>query len=390
MSTGLPILPMQLVQITARPQTSKFYPERLLIKDAAHWKIDAIRVGNQASALVQHLPGEMFAPDAVGRFPGCGEIQIPQGGELIVQVTYTGRAKSGLPFEACVFGSDGQPLASTANRGVGKKIATVMSSDAIPFNKSVKLSTDPMEHDAWPCRLVIKGASDWVVNDVRVGEVSIFVQSGDVPGSLFAEDFKGGASAICMGHLAAGDKFSVVARYVGTSDAELVYELYGTNVESEAADLAIASILPMSTGVSIFPTHSAQITGRCPLRGVHGRGIGIDQGFLSERIIVERATDWIFNEIKIGRLSQFAHSGDVPGMAFSPETLGGQVSFAVARAGLDVAFVTTYNGPREDGDTFVGGILGSLVDLADGDTAPGHERILTIRDLNRSPARGSR
>lgn len=179
LSSGVTILPSQSAQITVHPQTNKFYPERLLIKEASHWKIDAIRVGDRDSALVQNLPGAMFAPDAPGRFPGCGEIQIPPGGELIVQTTYTGPCATGTPFEACVFGSDDQPPLPTVRQGTGKKITTVRSGRAIPSNMPVKLSTDPMKHDAWPSRLVIEGASDWVVNDVCIGEVSIFAQSGE-------------------------------------------------------------------------------------------------------------------------------------------------------------------------------------------------------------------
>ena len=391
MSTGLPIFPTQSTQITARPQTSKFYPERLVIKDAAHWKIDRIRVGDRAGVLVQDLPGAVFASDAPGRFPGCGEIEIPPGGELIVEVTYTGLREAGIPFEACVFGSDDQtppPVAPTARWGGGKKIATARSECPIPTNTSVKLLTDPMKHDVWPSRLVIKCASDWVVNDVCVGEVSIFTQSGDVPGSMFSEDVKDAESAICLGRLAAGDKFSVVATYVGTaSDAEFVYELYGTHAESEAADLPIAVILPMSTGISILPSKSAQITSRCqPPDGLR-RGIGPRQGFIAERIVVEGGADWVFNDVRIGRTSQFAQSGDVPGLAFSSGTLGGAVSFDVAQAGIDVAIVTTHIGPREVGAAFVCGILGSIVDLTAVDPAPRRGRILSVRDLRCSTAR---
>jgi hypothetical protein len=379
MSSGVGILPGSSVTITARPQTSKFYPERLLIKEAAHWQIDAIRVGTRAGVLVQNLPGTTFAHDAPGRFPGCGEIEIPPGGDLIVEMTYTGLREAGIPVEACVFGSDDQPpplVMSTAHRSM-RKIATARSELATPPHMSVKLLTDPMKHDAWPSRLVIKGASDWIVNDVCVGEVSIFAQSGDVPGSMFSEDVK---SAICLGHLAAGDKFSVVATYIGTaSDAKFVYELYGTTAESEAADLAIAMILPMSSGMNMLPNESAQITSRCQLPNDRRRGISPRQGFLAERIVVKDATDWIFNDIKIGRVSQFAQSGDLPGLAFSPGTLGGAVSFDVAQAGIDVALVTTHIGPRE---SFVCGILGSLVDLAAVEATPRPGRILSVRDLD--------
>jgi len=194
---------------------------------------------------------------------------------------------------------------------------------------------------------------------------------------MFSEDVE---SAICLGRLAAGDKFSVVATYVGTSsDAEFVYELYGTLAESEAVDLPIAVILPMTTGLNILPNTSAQLTGRCE--------IGPRRGFVAERIVVDGAADWVFNDIKIGRASQFAESGDIPGLAFSPRTLGGQVSFDVARSRINFAITTTYIGPRENGNSFVCGILGSIVDLTEVSPTLRHGRILSVRDLRGATGR---
>ena len=185
LSSGMTLPPRRGVLITARPQTPKFYPERLLIKDASHWNIDTIHVGPRAGALVKDLPGAVFAPDVPGHFPGCGEIEIPPGGELIIGVTYTGAREGGIPFEACVFGSDDQPTFTPVVRWKGEeRLATVRSSGVVAPNMSERLSTSPMKHDAWLSRLVVEDASDWVVNDVRVGDVSIFAQSGDVPGSL--------------------------------------------------------------------------------------------------------------------------------------------------------------------------------------------------------------
>lgn len=382
MSSGVSIFPGQSATLIARPQTNKFYPERLLIKEATLWQIDAIRVGDRPDALVQGLPGKMFGPTAPGRFPGCGEIEIPPGGDLIVELTYTGPREAGIPFEACVFGSDDQTpplITSTTYQRSEKKIATARSGSAILAGQSTKLCTDPMKCDTWPCRLVIKEASDWIINDVCVGEVSIFAESGDVPGSMFSE---GTESVICLGRIAAGETFSVVATYIGHSTgSEFMYELYGTFNESEANALPIAAILPMSSGVNILPERSAQITGRCQRPDAHRRGIGLSQGFLAERIVIEGATDWSLNDIKIGRTSQLAQSGDMPGLAFNPGVLGGAVSFDVARAGIDVVIVTTHVGPREVGAAFVCGILGSVIELAKAEPSPPRGRILSVKDL---------
>ena len=164
----------------------------------------------------------------------------------------------------------------------------------------------------------------------------------------------------CLGRLPAGVTFTVSATYVGNApDAALVYELYGTHTEAEAADRPIAAILPMTTGVLIQQLQLAQLTGRCQ--------IGPHQGFVAERLVVESAADWVVSSIMVGRSSQFAQLGDVPGLAFGPGTMGSAVSFDVARARIDVSLQTTYIGPRES-SSFVCGILGSLVDLTE--TAP--------------------
>jgi hypothetical protein len=45
------------------------------------------------------------------------------------------------------------------------------------------------QYELTPERLIILGqASDWIVHDIRIGRRSQFVQAGDVPGDLFAED----------------------------------------------------------------------------------------------------------------------------------------------------------------------------------------------------------
>jgi hypothetical protein len=378
-SSGVNILPGQSVSITARPQTSKFYPERLLIKDAFDWRIDNIYIGGYG-AICRDLSGSMFAPDVLGRFPGCGEIEIFSGGDLSISARYIGHKESGIPFEACVFGSDDRmPTIARRPRQGQKKIATARSECAISAQQTAQLFTDPMKHDAWPCRLLIKNASDWTIHDVCVGEVSIFAQSGYVPGSMFSEEAE---SEICLGRLTAGDKFSVVATYVGSEPgAEFSYEVYGTHDESEVGSLPVAVILPMSSGCLLRREISAQITGRCQPPAARRRGIGPHQGFLAEQIFAEDASDWIINDIKIGRVSQFAQCADIPGLAFSPGTLGCQVSFDLARTLIDVAIITSYSGPRESGDIFTCGILGSVVDLPAIDQEPQRGRVLSVHDL---------
>jgi len=371
MSSGVNIPPGTLVRITARSQVGEFFPERLLIKGADHWRINEIRAEGRSGALARDLPGAGFAPESLGRFPGCGELSLPSGGELIVKATYEGPLEAGAHFEACIFGSDSQPLppvASTVRDSAkGIRLAAASSDGFVSFGTTVKLSTDPLSRDAWLGRVVIKNASDWIVNDVRFGEVSIFARSGDVPGSMFSELVE---TAACLGRLAAGDTLSIVATYAGAElGAVLSYDLYGVFAESDTSALPVVSILPLSCGMYIYPWSSAQLTIQSGLKddvrlaADVRRRVDPGQGFLAERVVLENAADWVIGDIKIGCSSQFAQSGDIPGVAFGPGAIGSAVSFDVARPRVDVSVVATYCGRVESGSAFLCGIFGSVVDL---------------------------
>ena len=109
-------------------------------------------------------------------------------------------------------------------------------------------------------------------------------------------------------------------------------------------DRAGREVLPMSTGVAILPTQSAQITAR-PQR----------VAFRPERVFISAAgtsggaADWVVNDIKIGNRSQFSQSGDVPGDMFATNAIDGFVSFETAQTAMDVVMVVTYIGLNESG-----------------------------------------
>jgi len=113
-------------------------------------------------------------------------------------------------------------------------------------------------------------------------------------------------------------------------------------------------VLPMSTGVAILPTQSAQITAR-PQR----------VAFRPERVFISAAgtsggaADWVVNDIKIGNRSQFSQSGDVPGDMFATNAIDGFVSFETAQTAMDVVMVVTYIGLNESGVPFFASIVGT-------------------------------
>jgi hypothetical protein len=125
-------------------------------------------------------------------------------------------------------------------------------------------------------------------------------------------------------------------------------------VDAPMATRANRDILPMSTGVPILPTQSAQITGRpqvqcfVPMRAVCSNA-GTAGG----------AADWIFNDIKVGNVSQFVQSGDVPGDLFATNAIDTFVRFSPVQTAMDFVFVVTYIGLNESGCPFFGAVVGT-------------------------------
>jgi hypothetical protein len=122
-------------------------------------------------------------------------------------------------------------------------------------------------------------------------------------------------------------------------------------------------ILPMSTGVPILPTQSAQIT--------WPRSPGRPQAriYKSSRFIISNAgtaggaADWIVKDIKIAGWSQFLQSGDMPGAVFAADAPDDNkfVRFAPLLATDDVVVVVTYIGLNECGCPFFGTLVSTVV-----------------------------
>jgi hypothetical protein len=125
-------------------------------------------------------------------------------------------------------------------------------------------------------------------------------------------------------------------------------------VDAPLPTQANRDILPMSTGVPILPTQSAQITGR-PQTLV----FKIGRFVISNAGTSGGSADWIVNDIKIGNVSQFVQSGDVPGDMFATNAIDTFVRFAPAQTAMDVVVVVTYIGLNESGCPFFGAMVGT-------------------------------
>jgi hypothetical protein len=125
-------------------------------------------------------------------------------------------------------------------------------------------------------------------------------------------------------------------------------------VDAPLPTQANRDILPMSTGVPILPTQSAQITGR-PQTLVYKIGRFV----ISNAGTAGGAADWIVNDFKIGNRSQFVQSGDVPGDLFATNAIDTFVRFESAQTAMDVVVVVTYIGLNESGCPFFGACVGT-------------------------------
>ena len=189
------------------------------------------------------------------------------------------------------------------------------------------------------------------MNDIKIGNRSQFVQSGDVPGDLFAtnaiDTFVRFEAAQTAGW------YDIVGQSLPGPDMGMMMPRAAV-VAAPLPTQANRDILPMSTGVPILPTQSAQITGR-PQTLV----FKIGRFVFSNAGTAGGAADWIVNDIKICNRSQFVQSGDVPGDLFATNAIDTFVRFEAAQTAMDVVVVVTYIGLNESGAPFFGAMVGT-------------------------------
>lgn len=108
-------------------------------------------------------------------------------------------------------------------------------------------------------------------------------------------------------------------------------------------------VLPMSSGGVIRPGDQARITSRPQ-----------NAAFRPERIVIGgNPSDWIVNEIKVGRRSQLCDAGDIPGVVFATDAEDAGVRLDVVRTSQNFTMDVTYVGPNPDGEPFTCGVMGN-------------------------------
>jgi len=138
---------------------------------------------------------------------------------------------------------------------------------------------------------------------------------------------------------------------------------------AEVADSPNRDILPISTGVPILPTQSAQIAWHSRIPDRPQTWIYKIQRFVISNAGTARgAADWIVNDIKINGVSQFVQPGDVSGSVFAtsaPNEVDRFVRFEPVQITRHaVVVMITYIGRNESGCPFFGALVGTVVDTA--------------------------
>jgi hypothetical protein len=133
-------------------------------------------------------------------------------------------------------------------------------------------------------------ASDWIVNDIQIGNRSQFVQAEDIPGDMFSTN----DTVVAFEPVQTAMDLTLTVTNIGTKPAEFQGNFLGTDAASWARML-----MPMRS-TTVPPNHTAQITSR-PQRAA----------FRPERLMIAGAKE---NHVLLslgGVLYDFSSTGSV-------------------------------------------------------------------------------
>ncbi len=105
MSSGVNIFPNTSAQITSRPQSVAFRPERIIIGNRPNeWIVNDVKVGNRSQfAQSGDVPGEMFAATTIDGYVSMETVQSAM--DFVMVVTFIGDSQEGAPFVCGVLGT---------------------------------------------------------------------------------------------------------------------------------------------------------------------------------------------------------------------------------------------------------------------------------------------
>jgi hypothetical protein len=103
-----------------------------------------------------------------------------------------------------------------------RQVLPLSSNTLVKPTQTVRITGRGQSDGFWPDQLNIsnagtdRGAADWVVNDIKIAGKSQFIQSGDIPGDMFAT--KAVNTFILFEVAKGGRDVELVVTYIGTNE----------------------------------------------------------------------------------------------------------------------------------------------------------------------------
>lgn len=335
------IAPGRIVQVSVRSQIDAVLSaDSLLIANSAKWRIRGFRTAPRIGGTV--VPGDQLMPGDRTKLP-C--IAVADGVHL--EVEYCGDVPGGEELVACVLANrSGSFVPGTEPQGTAPLKFRVESAPS-KSGMEVVLALPSRAHDLHVMDLTLRVANPehWMVHDICVGDDTLFVDAGQVPGELFAD--RPGRAGLRLGRLRAKEALVVRAVYVGPSpEACLAYEVTGSEmpVGEVGGDVAF---LPLTADMLIKT--AVQVTARA--------GVPRGYAFVPEEVVLRDPSHWIVRGVRVGNVTQFVRDGAVPGAVFSH----GPLWFDPVRPEVDFVLQAAYVGSAAGGGSLACGCVGRVV-----------------------------
>lgn len=178
--------PTTTLELKIQDVPKGFFPEVLTLDDAENWTVDDIRIDGKSFLLQPgDLPGEMFSGH-----PNAPRLRFGHlGSDSRVEVTATFRGTT-LPPRFGFSLTGPRSAKDRSDHAQDRLLPWSSTGHVVPYNTSTLITARvqdilPTDHGFQPCRVVVSDPEAWVFNDIKIGNQSQFVQSGDVPGIAF-------------------------------------------------------------------------------------------------------------------------------------------------------------------------------------------------------------
>jgi hypothetical protein len=303
------VSPGQKLVIRSRSHVAGLHANRLLVADPQKWKISALRTGPRIGGC--QVRGDH--PALLNPGPGS-PAKLPlltMDRDVTLEVEYVGQETYDGGFIACLcLENDQQERDLRAPQDQPKSgdpatLAFLAKSPPIVRGEQICLSLPMRAHDLHITDLILRVTepAHWLVSDILIGEDTLLVDDGDLPGELLAD--RPGRVPLRLGRLRAKEELTLQATYIGplvSAAASLSFEVFGSEV----------------------PAHKA----------------------------VRNSTS-----------SQFAACGSIPGTLFGGRARECQPYFDAVLGGNTFLLIADYVGSNLEGETLVCGVVGRVVRL---------------------------